>query len=56
MTRATVEIEKPTFKKVTGTLSYSSSTPRTASTFAVPFSFGVHIVVTREPTDMEKHH
>ena len=47
VTRAQIDIEEPPFQPVTSNLSSSGSTPINASTYAITFSFGFPIVVTR---------
>ena len=51
-----IDIEEPQMQPVTNTLYFSSSTTRTVSTFALTFSYGLPIVVTVAPTEIENHH
>ena len=53
-TRETIDIKEPPFKTITSTLSYSSSTPKTASKSALTFSAAVLVIVARAQIDTEK--
>ena len=53
VTRAPIDSEKPPFQTVDDTLSSSSSTPINTSTYSLPFSAGVTVVLKIAPMYME---
>ena len=52
ITISLIDTDKPSFQPVTDTLSSSSSTPRTASTYALSLSAVVPVVLTRAPIEI----